>query len=628
MCGICGVAFRDKDRPIEPGVLDRMTATLHHRGPDGRGFHDAPGIALGMTRLSIVDLHTGDQPISSEDGSITIVCNGEIYNQAELRAKLIAAGHHFRTHSDVEVIVHLYEDYGVDCLSYLRGMFGFALWDSTRRRLFLARDRLGIKPLHYALTGDACYFGSEQKAILASGAVERRLNIHALGELMSLGLARSPKTFQAGISQLKAGHYLLYEDGEASVHEYWDVDFTPHTPRRTAAEWAEALREKLTESVRLHLMSDVPVGAWLSAGLDSSSIVALMNGLGERAIPTFTLAFEQPDFDEIRKQKLLYDFPGYDLETFVTTCRAEHVALLPKAQWHAEDPVVGGVEIPRMLLAQAAASRVKVVLTGEGSDELLGGYDYFRVDKALRPLGRLPGPLRNLTGRLTAERHARASQVHMGPQEMRMTRYANLIGPIRSRASILSADMRHALAESGQRNASDADIRLPDAFQSWDRFSQLQYYETKIRLPDRIENSLDHASMAHSLEARVPFLDHVLVEFCAGIPSSVKMRWLSEKQVLRDAMKDVLPRELARRRKRGMASPIRHWLSGPLPQFAEDLLSDVEVRSKGYFDPESVAMLLERRNSGEERSSRRLMSVLTVHLWDEMFIRQRPLHAI
>jgi asparagine synthase (glutamine-hydrolysing) len=628
MCGICGVAFSDRARSIDAGVLARMTETLHHRGPDGRGFHDAPGIALGMTRLSIVDLEHGDQPISNEDGTVTVICNGEIYNQASLREQLIKAGHRFRTHSDVEVIVHLYEDYGVDCLRHLRGMFGFALWDSKNRRLFLARDRLGIKPLHYALTADACYFGSEQKAILASGAVDRKLDVRALGEFMTLGLARSPRTFQAEISRLHAGHYLLYENGKASVHEYWDIDFTPHAKRRTPAEWAEGVREKLTESVQMHLMSDVPVGAWLSAGLDSSAIVALMNRLGQRAIPTFTLAFEQADFDETRTQKLLYDFPGYDLDPHITTCTAEHIALLPKAQWHAEDPVMGGVEIPRMLLAQAAASRVKVVLTGEGSDELLGGYDYFRVDKALRPFARFPLPVRELVGRLARRRHPRASQVHAGPHEMRMTRYANLIGPMKSRYNLLAPHMLQALVETQRQHSDEEELLVPEAFHSWDPFSQLQYYETKIRLPDRIENSLDHASMAQSLEARVPFLDHDLVEFCAGIPASVKMRWLNEKQVLRDAMRDVLPRELATRRKRGMASPIKHWLSGKLPEFAEDLLSDEVVRRKGYFDPQSVTLVRQKGIRDAERFGRGLMAVLTVHLWDELFIQQRPPHSI
>lgn len=623
MCGICGVAFADRERPAEQDMLLRMTASLHHRGPDGRGFHISPGIGLGMTRLSIVDLETGDQPISSEDGSVTIVCNGEIYNHAQLRESLIARGHRFRTHSDVEVIVHLYEDFGVDCVQHLRGMFGFALWDNHNRRLLLARDRLGIKPLHYAITPEGCYFGSEQKAILASDAVERRLDVDSLADLVSQGVARTPRTFFTSIRRLPPGHVLLYGQGELSLHEYWDVDFTPNQTARSAGEWAEALREQLTESVRLHLMSDVPIGAWLSAGLDSASVVALMNRLGQRAIPTFTLAFDHPDFDEVRAQKLLYDFPGYDLDVDQATCGDEHIGLLPRVVWHVEDPVMGGVEIPRMLLARAAAQRVKVVLTGEGADELLGGYEFFRLDKVLRPFARLPRSVRRMVSALAASRFPRGSLVNAAPREVRMERYLDLTGPMRGTSdSVLS---REILAQTaGREEAGQDDIVLPEAFASWDPLSQLQYYEMKIRLPDRIESVLDRATMAYSLEARVPFLDHVLVEFCASIPSSVKMRWFTEKQVLRDAMRDVLPPELAQRKKRGMAAPLRHWMKSPLPEFAEELLSDTSLRRTGYFNPAVVARM--RGRAGHEKKSRSaggLMSVLMVQLWDDLFIRRR-----
>lgn len=622
MCGICGVAFADRQRPPEQDMLQRMTATLHHRGPDGRGFHISPGIGMGMTRLSIVDLDTGDQPISNEDGTITVVCNGEIYNHAALRDGLIARGHRFRTHSDVEVIIHLYEDFGADCVQHLRGMFGFALWDGNRRRLMLARDRLGIKPLHYSITTAGCYFGSEQKAILASDAVERRLDDRSLADLMVRGIVRTPRTMFAGIRRVPPAHYLIYEQGDASLHEYWDVDFTPYRGRRSPAEWAEALREKLTESVRLHLMSDVPVGAWLSPGIDSSSVVALMNQLGQRAIPTFTLAFDHSDFDEVRTQKLLYDFPGYDLDVHQASCGADDIGLLPAVVWHTEDPVSGGVEIPRMLLARAAAQRVKVVLTGEGSDELLGGYEFFRLDKMLRPLTRLPHSVRRVASGLAGSRHPRASQVAIAPSEMRMDRYLRLTGPMgRDNSSVLAREVMDRIGRS--KEAEHDDIVLPEAFATWDTFSQLQYYEMKIRLPDRIESVLDRASMAYSVEARVPFLDHVFVEFCASIPSSVKMRWLNEKQVLRDAMRDVLPRELAQRKKRGMSSPNRHWLKPPLPDFAEALLSDSALSRTGYFDPGTVAQLRER--PGRENSGRpgMLMSVLMVQQWDELFIRRQ-----
>ena len=621
MCGICGVAFADRERPADSEVVARMTASLHHRGPDGRGFHISPGIGMGMTRLSIVDLDTGNQPISNEDGTVIVTCNGEIYNHSVLREQLMARGHRFHTRSDVEVIVHLYEDFGAECVRHLRGMFGFALWDGKRRRLMLARDRLGIKPLHYSTTKDGCYFGSEQKAILAADVVERRLDDSALADLMLRGTVRTPRTMFADIRRVPPAHYLIYEQGDVSLHEYWDVDFTPHRGRRSPGEWAEALRETLTESVRLHLMSDVPVGAWLSPGLDSSSVVALMNRMGQRAIPTFTLAFDHPDFDEVRNQKLLYDFPGYDLDVHQASCGADDFGLLPKAVWHTEDPVLGGVEIPRMLLSRAAAQRVKVVLTGEGSDELLGGYEFFRLDKILRPLTRLPPGLRRIAGALAGSRHPRASQVAAGPGEVRMDRYLKLTGPLKG-SNVLAPGVMDRIRRSEANDADD--IVLPEAFATWDTFSQLQYYEMKIRLPDRIESVLDRSSMAYSVEARVPFLDHSLVEFCATIPSSVKMRWLNEKKVLRDAMRDVLPRELARRKKRGMASPNRVWLRSPLPEFAEALLSESALRRTGYFDPATVALLRKRADrENKSRSAVSLMSVLMVQLWDDLLLQRR-----
>jgi asparagine synthase (glutamine-hydrolysing) len=294
MCGICGVVYAHGERPVDAAMLRRMTGSLRHRGPDSDGFYTAPGIGLGVRRLAINDLQTGDQPIANEDGTVTVVCNGEIYNFHELRQELLAAGHRFRTRSDVEVIVHLYEEDGPACLNRLRGMFGFALWDERRRQLMLARDRLGIKPLHYALGQDACYFGSELKAILLAGVVERQLDVQALRDLFIFGFVIGPRTFFGGIRRLLPGHYLLYRAGRATIHQYWDLAFPERgdaSPWR-AEEWADALLAKLQETVRVHLRSDIPVGAWLSPGIDSSSVVSLMRGQVPPPIQTFTLAFE------------------------------------------------------------------------------------------------------------------------------------------------------------------------------------------------------------------------------------------------------------------------------------------------------------------------------------------------
>ena len=369
MCGICGVVTLDANRPVDPAAIRRMTDRIVHRGPDSSGYHTAPGIGLGVRRLSIIDLETGDQPIANEDGSIVLVCNGEIYNYVELRRDLVAAGHQFRTKSDAEVVVHLYETYGVDCLQHLRGMFALAVWDARRRRLFLARDRFGIKPLHYATANDELYFGSEAKSILAAAGIDRNLDVEAMTELFEVGYVVGSKTLFASIRQVPPGHYLLWENGRASAHQYWDVRFPPQAEfeSRSAEDWADELREKLRETIRLHMRSDVPMGAWLSGGLDSSGIVSLMREFVEPSVQTFSLRFEDRRCDEVGRCSTLDRFPGYDLTNTQVVCRLEDFNVLPKLVWHGENPPTSGHGIPQLLLAERTAESVKVIATGEGA---------------------------------------------------------------------------------------------------------------------------------------------------------------------------------------------------------------------------------------------------------------------
>ena len=399
MCGLCGVVYSDPKRPVDRDMLHRMTNTMSHRGPDGDGYFVEPGVGLGFRRLSIIDLQTGDQPISNEDGSITVMCNGEIYNYQELRRNLQAAGHRFRTNSDVEVIVHLYEDHGVRCVEFLRGMFSFAIWDSRHRRLMLARDRFGIKPLSYAIIPRALLFGSEYKAILASCCIERQVDAGAMEELFTVGFVLAPKTLLSTIRRLPPAHYLLYENGCLTIQRYWDLcfpSFGEEGPRRSAQEWADAVRAKLEESVRLHLRSDVPLGSYLSSGIDSSAVAGLMSRRGAGPVQTFSVAFEDPVFNEIGPNKILSDFAGYDLLNQITTCTTADFDLLPKVIWHREDPNLSSGGIPHMLLAKLAAQQVKVVMTGEGSDEIFGGYHWYRVERLLQPFINLPLSVRRL----------------------------------------------------------------------------------------------------------------------------------------------------------------------------------------------------------------------------------------
>ncbi|HEX8013145.1 MAG TPA: asparagine synthase (glutamine-hydrolyzing) [Casimicrobiaceae bacterium] len=628
MCGICGIAYTHSERPASRETLVRMADIMHHRGPDSDGFYAAPGIGLGFRRLSIVDLETGDQPIANEDGTVIVVCNGEIYNDVELRRRLVAAGHRFSTASDVEVIVHLYEEHGADFVRHLRGMFGLALWDARRKRLVLARDRLGIKPLHYALTPDGLFFGSEQKAILASGAVAAVPDIQALRQLFAYGRVVSPRTFVAGIQRLPAGHCLTWTAGHVELRQYWDATFPSrhdYDVQTTEQQWADALRGKLTESVRLHLRSDVPLGAWLSGGVDSSSVAALMSRLVGERVSTFTLRFEEAKFDELRDQKSLDDFPQYGLVGHRITCRRADLERLPKGVWHSEDLSLGGVAIGQMMVAEATAAHVKVVLTGEGSDEILGGYSWYSTRRILQPVFLLPRPLRRLLASVPAlrRRWPGAAGTIAGPREMGFERYSRSITSLRGQAAdkgLFSADITAELRRQGE--ADDAPA-LPAAFASWHPFAQMQYFDINHRLADGVVLSLDRTSMAYSVEARVPFLDHEMVEFCARIPPRLKMKWLREKHILRRAMENVLPPDIVRRKKWAFRLPIDEWLREDLPPFAAELLSESALREAGYFDPEQVAILRRRHRERKENLGQTLGGVLCVQLWHDLFRRQR-----
>ncbi|HEY2863536.1 MAG TPA: asparagine synthase (glutamine-hydrolyzing) [Casimicrobiaceae bacterium] len=625
MCGICGIAWSDVSRPTNADTLKRMAGSLRHRGPDSEGFLVAPGVGLGFRRLSILDLKTGDQPISNEDGTVTVICNGEIYNYVELRQQLAAAGHRLSTSSDVEVIVHLYEEHGLDFVTHLRGMFALALWDAPRRRLVLARDRLGIKPLHYAITADGLFFGSEQKAILASGAVEPRPDVESLRQLFSYGRIVAPRTIVTGIRRLPAGHTLSWDAGRADIRQYWDASFPArdeYERRISEEEWADGLREKLDQSVRLHLRSDVPLGAWLSAGIDSSSVTALMSRLVPGPIQTFTLRFEDPEFDELRDQKGLDDYPQYGLAGHRIVCRDADMERLPKLIWHAEDALLGGIGVGQLMVAQATAAEVKVVLTGEGSDELLGGYPWYPTLRLLAPAFLLPQAVRRLIAGVPAiqRRWPGAAATIAGPREMNFERFSRSITHLRGRpdgSDVLAPEIAGDLGTEVEEG-SDA-TPLPAEFETWHPFARMQYFDIKHRMGDGVVLGLDRTSMAYSVEARVPFLDHHVVEFCARIPPWVKVKWLREKHVLRRAMENVLPPDIVNRKKRGLDVPMDNWLRRGLPAFAAERMSASALRAGGYFDPDKVERLLKRHRAGEGNYGPILSAVLGVQVWHQLF---------
>ncbi len=629
MCGICGIAPADSSALPSAAVLQDMTASLHHRGPDGQGVHLAPGIGLGVRRLAIIDLETGDQPIASEDGPVTVVGNGEIYNHAPLRTALLARGHRFRSRSDIEVIVHLYEEHGPAGVERLRGMFAFALWDGRRRRLLLARDRLGIKPLYYAVAQGTLYFGSEQKAILAAGTVDRDVDPEALRDLASFGFVTGERTLLARVRQLLPGHCLLWEAGRLTTHAYWDLTFPARDggePRVTAAAWAERLRNRLEESVHLHLASDVPVGAWLSPGIDSSAVTALMSRHAPAPVSTYSLTFDDQPTDEVRALGTLDGHPAYALAPHHVACGPAEVARLPEAVWHAESPAALILMLPRLALARSTARELKVVLTGEGSDELLGGYPWFRIDRTAQRFVGWPRVARRLVaaaGRRVGRR-GRVLQLLPSARRMEPGWYAELVGPALGRppAALWSRDLRQWL---GRRPPDDPPWRDPAGFASWHPAHQLHYYDTKVFLPNYVVHALDRASMAASVEARVPFLDHEVVELCATIPPDLVLRRGEEKHVLRRSMADVLPAEIVARPKRPFVAPVEAWLRRPLPERLEHLLERPALRAAGYFDPDAVQQALGRHRAGLERRGRVLLTILGLQLWHELFARASPI---
>ena len=612
----------DPERPVAESLVSRMAAALVHRGPDGEGAHVSAGVGLGVRRLAIVDLATGDQPIANEDGSVVVVCNGEIYNHVELRAELDGAGHRFRTRSDVETIVHLYEDFGLDCLHRLRGMFAFALWDARRRRLVLARDRLGIKPLVWARTPDGLTFASEFKALLAAGVVEPRLDPAAVEDLFAWGWVLQPRTMCAGVRRLPAGHLLVFEAGREEVRQWWAPPFLDarERPQRTEGEWAEGLLARLEEAVRLHLRSDVPVGAWLSGGVDSSGVAALAARILGRTVDTFSLGFDDPRYDEVGALRTLDQFPGYDLRGHRARHMGKNYDSMPRCVWYGENLVCRAFGSLRQRIAEMTSTSVKVALAGEGADEILGGYWWYKADRTMRWISRMAGFTRRWPVLPPwTEPKERALRLARAPTGSGPERFRAATGPLGSewRADLYSRELARAIAA-----APPAQPEAPPDLATKHPVDWLQYWDLRTRMHDYIVETLDRHTMAWSLEVRVPFLDHEVVEWCLAMPPRLKQA-RREKRVLRRALERDLPPEILARRKRPLSGPGKSWLRDGLPPFGEELLSPASLAAKGWFDPARVARIRALDRAGRVDRHEQLLAILQVQIWDEIFVRGR-----
>jgi asparagine synthase (glutamine-hydrolysing) len=646
VCGIAGIVASDRLQPDDRARLPYMRDALAHRGPDDAGAYEDAHAALGHRRLSIVDLSTGQQPLSNEDGSIWVVFNGEIYNHADLRAQLEAHGHRFRTRSDTEAIVHAYEAWGDACVDRFRGMFAFAVWDAPRRRLLLARDRLGIKPLYWAIARERLLFGSEIKAILESRLLPARANDARLPELLATRYISGRETLFQGIWKLLPGHLLVYEHGRATTRQYWDVpgrsaadgDGARLTGRDTQprgatkadgdADLRAEFLARLQESVRLRLMSDVPLGMFLSGGIDSSAIAALMARMIDRPLRTFSVAFKDRAFSELEYSREVARAIGAEAHEVVID-EAEFFRALPRLVWHEDEPIAHPSSVPLYFVSSLARESVKVVLTGEGSDELLGGYGkYPRALLNWRAAGlytRLtPAPFRDWVARRLLPqlpsrlaRYARRSflAVERTPGAMFFDNFAG-IGLTRQRELLAPAHGARVTADAAFGSSCACfDVPPRDAT----LLDRLLYADLKTYLVELLMKQ-DQMSMAASIESRVPFLDHVLVEFAATLPDRWKISGFTTKRILREAMKGVLPDPILRRPKMGFPVPFAAWMRGPWQRAARDVLLDSRSRQRGVIDAAAVERLLDAHAAGAVAGGDAIWALLNLELWYRTFI--------
>src|SRR5262245_11339963 len=628
MCGIVGMSGPElmENAAAARDQLARMLGVIEHRGPDDEGHYVEPGIAMGMRRLSIIDLATGRQPISNEDGSIWIVFNGEIYNHRELRETLLARGHKLRTRSDTETIAHLYEDEGERCVERLRGMFAFAIWDRRERRLFLARDRVGKKPLHYALAGRTLVFGSEIKSILQHPGVKREVNLRAISDFLSFGYVPDPATAFAGVYKLPPGHTLTFKDGLISARRYWDFDYSGDLDERGLREpreedYVERLRELIAESVRVRLESEVPLGAFLSGGIDSSLVVAMM--AREMKVKTFSIGFSDAGFDELRYARIAARHFDADHHEFVVTpdvCR-----LVEEIVWHHDEPFADVSSVPTYVVSKMASEHVTVALSGDGGDEVFGGYERYVVDRRRRRYERVPAFLRRAI--------LRASQaLPQGAYGKRFLRNIALEPAARyvdsvtyfdrdSQLNLLSDDARRALAGYDPARRFE---RTFAASAARSRLERLLYLDSKTYLPGDILVKVDRMSMANSLELRSPLLDHRLIEFAQTIPASLKLRGLETKYILKRAAAGLIPEEIINRPKQGFDVPIRRWFNHELREMLDDRLRSARARERGDFNHRAVLAVLDEHRRGARDNARHLWSLLVLELWRRSFIDRRP----
>ena len=627
MCGICGIFFNNRDWRVQGDILSRMNRRIVHRGPDDEGFFVEENVGLAMRRLSIIDVKSGHQPLANENRDVWIVFNGEIYNHTDLRKDLESKGHQYRTRSDTETIVHLYEQYGPDCVKHLRGMFAFVIWDRRTRVLFAARDRMGIKPFYYRWDGKSFLFGSEIKTILEYPGVDAEFNRGTLAEYLTFGYITGPQTMYAGIRKLMPGHTLELKegDGEPQIKQYWDLTLKDDATPLSHQFYVKTYREKLESAVNSHLMSDVPLGVFLSGGLDSSAVAALTSKIRGDQIQTFAVGYGEEQFSELPYARQVAEHIHSDHHE-VRLSREEFFDTLPRLIWHEDEPIVWPSSVSLYFVARLARERVTVVLTGEGSDETLAGYTRYawtllnsKMDRTYRSL--TPAFLRGLLRKGIGSAPLSAS-LH------RKLEHTFLMRDGASWPSFYFDNFYSAFSAS-----EFAELLTPEAVQfageaykgsmePWERSSgdllhRLLYTDINSYLIELLMKQ-DQMSMAASIESRVPFLDHPLVEFTARIPANEQIKGMAGKFILKEAVEDLLPREIIYRQKMGFPTPWAYWLSGPQLQQIETLLTEPRSTARGLFRPETISRILAEHRSGHRDHGNRIWRLLNLELWQRV----------
>jgi asparagine synthase (glutamine-hydrolysing) len=636
MCGIAG-QFNSSGAPVTRELVEQMCIGLEHRGPDSRGMLVEGPVGLGIQRLRVVDLVTGDQPIRNEDGTIAVVLNGEIYNFQELREDLSRRGHRLSTVGDTEVIVHLYEEYGVDCVRHLHGMFAFALWDSRRHQLLLARDRIGKKPLLYSLHRGELSFASEMGALLQNPDIPREIDLESIDAYLAYGYVPAPRSILRAVHKLPPAHTLVVRDGQATVERYWSLDYSSKLEVSDPRELYEPIRDQIRAATRRRLISDVPLGAFLSGGIDSSAVVAAMAEAGGGPVKTFSIGFENAAYDELPHARRIAQLFGTDHHEFIVAPQA--IEIVPKMVRHYGEPFADSSAIPSFQLSELARRHVTVALNGDGGDESFGGYTRYVANRLAGRMDMVPESMRRAvaagalravggaaSGGVAGRETSLANKVRrlaaglpLAPAE-RYARYVSLFDGTQ-RLGLYTTEFAHSVRGADALGVIDAAWRSASGSHVVDRMLEV---DATTYLPGDLITKIDIATMAHALEARSPLLDHQLMEFAARIPAELKVNGRQKKWIMRQALRGWLPDEILDRPKQGFSVPVGDWFRGDLREHVREVLLDPATLDRGYFEPAAVRAIVDRQASGFDTDSKRVWALFMLEQWHRQFADGKP----